>query len=153
MIIPRASNPTSTLANPCKRSDPPATVQVAVIDTGLDPDSLSPDRLIGFKDFVNGRTEAYDDHGQGTHVAGCILNPPHENFQAHIESAGFQPEPSLSDTLQGIEWAIHNRENLKLDGFSLSVLPATDRAGDDAIEKAVQRAIESGLTVILPDHS
>jgi subtilisin family serine protease len=27
---------------------------------------------IAFKDFVNGREQPYDDHGQGTHVAGTI---------------------------------------------------------------------------------
>lgn len=50
-----------------------AGVKVAVIDTGID---LSHPEFNGVKiqwaDLVNHKTEAYDDHGHGTHVAGII---------------------------------------------------------------------------------
>ena len=48
-------------------------VTVGVIDTGVDPDH--PDlsgKVIGFKDFVNNRSTAYDDQGHGTHCCGTI---------------------------------------------------------------------------------
>jgi subtilisin family serine protease len=48
-------------------------VRVAVIDTGID--GQHPDlkgRVVAFKDFVGGKTEAYDDQGHGTHCAGTI---------------------------------------------------------------------------------
>ena len=48
-------------------------VTVGVIDTGVDPDH--PDlvgKVIGFKDMVNNRTDAYDDQGHGTHCSGTI---------------------------------------------------------------------------------
>lgn len=48
-------------------------ITVGVLDTGIQ--SRHPE-LIGkvtrFKDFVNGITHDYDDHGHGTHVAGTI---------------------------------------------------------------------------------
>lgn len=48
-------------------------VKVAIIDTGID---LSHPEFNGVKiqwaDLVNHKTEAYDDHGHGTHVAGII---------------------------------------------------------------------------------
>src|SRR5215207_7498781 len=46
----------------------------AVIDTGIDAKHLDLDegKVIAFKDFVNGRTDAYDDSGHGTHVAATI---------------------------------------------------------------------------------
>ena len=54
---------------------------IAVIDTGvdasheslddLDDDSSTNDpKVIAFKDYVNFRTEPYDDNGHGTHVSG-----------------------------------------------------------------------------------
>lgn len=50
-------------------------VTVAVIDTGVykHPDLVRPtNRIVGFKDFVNNKTSAYDDNGHGTHVSGII---------------------------------------------------------------------------------
>jgi len=46
-------------------------ITIAVLDTGVSPvvDLCSPrNRLIAFKDFVNGRKQPYDDNGHGTHV-------------------------------------------------------------------------------------
>ena len=46
-------------------------VSVAVLDTGICPledFTLPQNRIICFKDFVNGRELPYDDNGHGTHV-------------------------------------------------------------------------------------
>ena len=47
-------------------------VCVAVLDTGIGSHPDFEDRVIAFRDFVNGRQGFYDDSGHGTHVAGCI---------------------------------------------------------------------------------
>ncbi len=47
-------------------------VTIAVLDTGICPvdDFTKPkNRIVAFKDFVNGETQPYDDNGHGTHVA------------------------------------------------------------------------------------
>ncbi len=48
-------------------------IRVGVIDTGIQGrhQELINKKII-FKDFVNGITNSYDDHGHGTHVAGTI---------------------------------------------------------------------------------
>ncbi|MGN1208055.1 MAG: S8 family serine peptidase, partial [Christensenellales bacterium] len=50
-------------------------ITVAVIDTGIFPhvDFLVPkNRIVFFKDFVNGKEHPYDDNGHGTFVAGMV---------------------------------------------------------------------------------
>lgn len=47
-------------------------VTAAVLDTGISPHVDFDHRIIYFKDFVNNRTQPYDDNGHGTHVAGII---------------------------------------------------------------------------------
>ena len=47
-------------------------VTVAMLDTGIANHPDFEDRVVGFKDFVNGKGQVYDDSGHGTHVAGCL---------------------------------------------------------------------------------
>ena len=47
-------------------------ITVAMLDTGVARHPDFDDRLLLFRDFVNGRKDFYDDSGHGTHVAGCI---------------------------------------------------------------------------------
>ncbi len=44
---------------------------IAVIDPGIDATHVDLDggKVIGWKDFVNGKATPYDDNGHGTHVA------------------------------------------------------------------------------------
>ena len=51
-------------------------ITIAVIDTGVAPhqDLTRPvNRIVGFKDFVNKKSSAYDDNGHGTQVP-CTVN-------------------------------------------------------------------------------
>ncbi len=50
-------------------------IGIAILDTGVSPvyDFCMPtNRIKAFKDFVNGKTEPYDDNGHGTHVT-CLV--------------------------------------------------------------------------------
>ena len=54
-----------------ERSKPPNGLSIAFLDTGISPvaDFILPEnRIIAFRDLVNGKTEPYDDNGHGTHV-------------------------------------------------------------------------------------
>lgn len=46
-------------------------LSIAFLDTGISPvaDFILPEnRIVAFRDLVNGKTEPYDDNGHGTHV-------------------------------------------------------------------------------------
>ena len=47
-------------------------VVVAVLDSGVSKHPDFDNRVIYFKDFINGRLHPYDDEGHGTHVTGII---------------------------------------------------------------------------------
>ena len=53
-------------------------INVAVLDTGIFRHRDFDNRIVAFKDFVNGKNIVYDDSGHGTHVSGIIaayVNP------------------------------------------------------------------------------
>lgn len=47
-------------------------INVSIVDTGIAKHPDIADRLALWTDFVNNRSDFYDDHGHGTHVAGIV---------------------------------------------------------------------------------
>lgn len=47
-------------------------VRVAVLDTGVAKHPDLKNRMVCFRDFVNGSQTCYDDYGHGTHVSGIL---------------------------------------------------------------------------------
>ena len=82
-----------------------AGIGVAVIDSGIatwhddltnQSSTLYPygnQRVRKFVDFVNGRTQPYDDNGHGTHVAGIIAGNGYDSKDE--EKSGIAPDASL----------------------------------------------------------
>ena len=58
-------------------------ITVAVIDSGIYPHIDFKNRIVAFKDFVNGRKNAYDDCGHGTHVSGIIAGSGYASHHAY----------------------------------------------------------------------
>lgn len=70
-------------------------VTVAVVDTGVTshPDLTKPtNRIIGFKDFINGKTSPYDDNGHGTHISGIIAS---NGISSNGRLKGIAPDASI----------------------------------------------------------
>ena len=47
-------------------------ITAAILDSGIYPHPDLKERIVDFRDFLNGRTGCYDDYGHGTHVAGIL---------------------------------------------------------------------------------
>lgn len=137
-------------------------VHIAILDTGLypHPDLTRPvNRIVAFKDFVNGRKRPYDDNGHGTHIAGDAAG---NGFSSCGKYAGPAPAAGIvavkvldeegfgydSDIIKGIEWCVANRKRLKLRILSLSLGgPALAPCADDPLCQAVEKAVKAGLLV------
>jgi len=137
-----------------------AGVRVCIVDTGIDlthPD-LRHVNVIGWRDFVNGRSQAYDDEGHGTAMAGIIL--------AQGRLRGVAPAADLiavkaigasgSGGDQGIANAVDfctdpNEDGSPADGahvISLSLGGESRPIVGTRTEDAVNRAIDLGIFVI-----
>lgn len=114
-------------------------VSIAIIDTGVAPhyDLTRPfNRIVCFRDFINGRVLPYDDDGHGTHVAGIALG----NGYSSGKYAGAAPKASLvslkaldregsgniSDILAAMQWVWDNHHlyNIRVVNLSLGISPS-----------------------------
>ncbi|MCM3731184.1 S8 family serine peptidase [Fictibacillus nanhaiensis] len=137
---------------------------VGVIDTGLDfnhPDLKANADLAGSKTFVPGTTDAWDQNGHGTHVAGSIAANgkvlgvgPELKVRAYrvFGAAGGAQQSWITDAIvaaanDGVEvinmsiggwrWMAHNLDE---KGDSASMV---------AYHRAVQYATQKGVTVVV----
>jgi serine protease len=126
-----------------------AGITVAVIDTGITPvPDLEGTRFAEGYDFVGDRTEALDDNGHGTHVAGTIAQTTNNNYGVAgiAYNATLMPikvldrngSGTVADIAEAIRFAADNGAdviNMSLGGFGES------RALEDAIAYAHQKNV------------
>jgi serine protease AprX len=133
----------------------------AVIDTGIDAGhaDLDEGKVIAFKDFVNGRTDPYDDEGHGTHVAATIAGDG--DGRADGLHRGVAPAAGLvgvkvldangsgtmANVAAAIDWVVENRDVYGIEAINLSLGAAGCSDGTDASSLAVNNAEAAGLVV------
>ena len=133
----------------------------AVIDTGIDAGHLDLDegKVLAFKDFVNGRTTAYDDNGHGTHVAATIAGDG--DARADRLYHGVAPGAGLvgvkvldaagggtmENVTAAIEWVVQNKDVYGIEAINLSLGTSGCSNGTDATSVAANNAHGAGLVV------
>lgn len=132
-------------------------VVICVIDTGIAQHPDLKDKIIGFKDFVNDKTEAYDDQGHGTHCSGITAG---SGKASEGKYKGAAPDASLvgvkvldkngsgsfSDVIKGIQWAVENKDKYKINVISMSLGgPISQPAAKDPVSQAVEAAVSAGI--------
>ncbi|MGM9992728.1 MAG: S8 family peptidase [Candidatus Bruticola sp.] len=134
---------------------------ICVIDSGISMHPDLKDRVIAFKDCVNGRTEPYDDNGHGTHCAGICAG---DGTSSGGKNVGVAPEANIvgvkvldqfgygetSQIIKGIQWAVLNKNKYDIDVINLSLgrpIPRTRFL--DPMTMAVQAAAKCGITVVV----
>ncbi|CAI1492333.1 Subtilisin-like serine protease [Thermococcus nautili] len=134
-------------------------ITIAIIDTGID--ASHPDlqgKVIGWKDFVNGKTTPYDDQGHGTHVAsiaagtGAASNGKYKGMApgaklVGIKVLGADGSGSISDIIAGVDWAVENKDKYGIKVINLSLGSSQSSDGTDSLSQAVNNAWDAGIVV------
>jgi serine protease AprX len=140
-------------------------VGVAVVDTGV---ALHKDfveggkRVIAFADFINHRSEPYDDNGHGTHVSGIIGG---NGYSSKGKYMGIAPEcniigikvldkrgdGNISDVLAGLQWIIDNRKKYNIRIVNISVGTSSKDSLDEnsLLVQGVNAVWDSGIVVVV----
>lgn len=139
-------------------------ITVAIIDTGVSPhyDLVKPkNRIVGFKDFINYKESPYDDNGHGTHIAGIIAG---NGYSSRGRYVGVAPKSNIlgvkaldkngggstSKVIEAISYVIETKDKYNTKVINLSIgTPANSSCDIDPLCRAVTRAVEAGLTVVV----
>ncbi|MHB2018589.1 MAG: S8 family peptidase [Candidatus Xenobia bacterium] len=134
-------------------------VTIAVVDSGIAPHPDLKDKIVAFQDFVNHRSQPYDDEGHGTHVSSICAGTgaaSHGRFRGLAPGASLvgikvldsQGNGSDSGVIAGIQWAVENRQRYNIRIINLSLGADVDKpAQDDPVAQAVAAAHAAGLIV------
>jgi serine protease AprX len=135
-------------------------VVVAIIDTGINanhPDLKN--KVLFFKDFINNRTQPYDDEGHGTFVSGVLAGTGKINKSL----AGVAPGAALvvfkvldssgsgqiSDGIAAVDEVISRKAQFNIRVLNLSLAVPGSSNGRDAFSQICNRAVANGITVVV----
>ena len=149
-----------------------AGIGIAILDSGIAAwhDDLTNNsarlypygnqRVSAFVDFVNGRTQPYDDEGHGTHVAGIIAG---NGYDSSGDAAGAAPDASLvslkvldaegggtiSSVLAALDWVLanHGRYNIRVVNMSVGA-SVNESYLTDPLTLAAKRVVDAGIVVV-----
>jgi serine protease AprX len=117
-------------------------------------------RVSAFVDFVNGRSQPYDDEGHGTPVAGIVAG---NGYDSNGHNAGAAPDASLislkvldaqgggtiSNIIAALGWVLANRVRYNIRVVNMSV-GATIKESyvTDPLTLAAKRVVDAGVVVV-----
>lgn len=147
-------------ANECEYTG--EDICVAVVDTGIYPHpdlTVKKNRIIKFVDFVNKRTNPYDDNGHGTHVAGIIAgngnksNGLYQGVAPGVNVIGlkvmdYMGSGNMSNILAALDWVYKNKEKYNIRIVSMSLGASGINSKYDPLVMAVDRLWDSGIIVV-----
>lgn len=119
-------------------------------------------RIKAFRDFVNGRTDCYDDASHGSHVSGILGG---DGRSSHGRYCGIAPgcslihlkvldrygQGNLEDILAAIEWVVENRRkyDIRIMNLSAGTSKQEEDYGAKKLVEGVERAWDAGIVVVV----
>lgn len=138
-----------------------AGITIAMLDTGV---AFHPDfdnRVLLFKDFVNGRASRYDDSGHGTHVAGCLCGSgavsagKYKGIAPHTKLVvgkvlDYKGDGIIDSMAAGIRWVLDIQEayDIRVLNISIGMGESVDKGRTDKLLALVDEAWNRGLVVV-----
>ncbi|MEY8265757.1 S8 family peptidase [Lachnospiraceae bacterium 64-25] len=136
-------------------------ITVAMLDTGI---AVHPDfynRIIDFKDFVNGKSALYDDSGHGTHVAGCLCGSgqiskgqyrgiaPHTRIVVG-KVLDYLGDGNIETMVRGIEWVLEKQHayDIRILNISIGMGEDTEKGRMEKLVSLVDEAWDQGIAVV-----
>lgn len=137
-------------------------ITAAILDSGI---CLHPDyaeRIVGFRDFVNGKKECYDDASHGSHVSGILGSDGRSGAGRyrgiapgcsliHLKVLDQQGQGSLEDIINGLDWVIQNRKRYQIRIVNISAGTTKGEEDEGALElvRKVEQVWDAGLVVVV----
>lgn len=136
-------------------------IVTAILDTGTMMHPDIKDRIVGWKDFVNEKEQAYDDNGHGTHIAGIIAGTgscsngiyagiaPGSKIVS-IKVLDFAGNGRIGDVISGIRFIMDMREkwNIRIVNISMGTKRHEGRRDEEELMEWVERMWDIGMIVI-----
>jgi serine protease AprX len=141
------------------QGDEGAGVNVAVLDTGIDPLPDFAGRLIPGVDLSGEGNSLEDSYGHGTFVAGLIAGNGASSGGTYmgeapaaglvsVKVAGASGETDLATVIAGVGWTINNAASLNIGvlNMSLGFVPS-ESTTSNPLDQAVEKAWNAGIVV------
>lgn len=135
-------------------------IGIAFLDTGIFPHIDFDDRILAFRDFIDGRDIPYDNNGHGTHTAGIAAGSGRAGkgrYQGAAPGASIISLKVLDqygngqkeDVLRALDWIITNRQRYGIRIVNISVgTTEKDYKVHKALTDGVEKAWDAGLVVV-----
>lgn len=131
---------------------------VAVIDSGVFPHyglKKCRNKIIAFKDCVNGKNIPYDDSGHGTAIAGIITGEADDEYCGiapfvdivSVKVVDYKNKGNEEDLVKGIRWVIKHAKKYNVKVINISIAVDKKKASKE-LYKIFEEAIDSGLIIV-----
>lgn len=136
-------------------------ITVAVLDTGVAPHPDLAGKLVGFRDFIYNRRNAYDDNGHGTHVCGILCGSGKASggkYRGIAPQAGLVVGKVLNEKgdgmaeamMSGLEWIMENRRlyDIRILNISVGIASLQDQEKEADLRRMIGRLWSAGVVVL-----
>lgn len=137
------------------------TVTIGYLDTGIKRHPDFSERIVAFRDFVNSRTQAYDDSGHGTHVCGIAAGDGNLSGGKYCGIAPFSRivmgkvldengDGLVDQMIAGLDWMmeIQKKYQIKIINISVGIGNLKDKKKQQDLVNKVEKAYENGMLVV-----